>query len=166
MSAGVTASRDGLGFTGSAKQRWGVLVEDRLMDKLKFWVRILFSGFLVWVGVLHFITPRIFVDIMPPALSSYALSLVYISGLFEVLGGVGLLLPRTRRLAGWGVIALLIAVFPANIHMAINDVPFRGEHLSAAVRWGRLPFQFLFIAVAYWTSQESGQEGEGTGALR
>ena len=126
------------------------------MGNLRFWVRLLFAGLLVWVGVLHFISPQVFVDIMPPALSSYGLILVYISGLFEVLGGVGLLVPRTRRLAGWGIIALLIAVYPANIHMAINDVPFRGEQLSAAVRWGRLPFQFLFIAIAYWTSRESG----------
>ena len=125
------------------------------MGKLKFWVRLLFSGFLVFAGVLHFITPQTFVDIIPPALSSYGLSLVYISGVFEILGGVGLLVPRTRRLAGWGVIALLIAVFPANIYMAINDVPFRGEQISDGVRWGRLPVQFLFIAIAYWTSRES-----------
>lgn len=70
-------------------------------------------------GVTHFTNPEFFVAIMPPWLP-YHLEIVWISGGFEILGGLGLLLPRTRLLAGFGLIALTIAVTPANIHMAMN----------------------------------------------
>lgn len=123
------------------------------MQKLKNPIRWVFSIFLIWVGIQHFTDPQIFVDIMPPYLEAWDLELVHLSGVFEILGGVGLLVPRTRALAGVGVILLLLAVFPANIHMAINDVPFRGEHLHPLVRWGRLPFQLVFIWAAWWTSR-------------
>ena len=73
--------------------------------------------FFVAVGVTHFTHPAFFLKIMPPALPAH-LALVYLSGAFEILGGLGLLVPRTRRFAGWGLIALLIAVFPANLYMA------------------------------------------------
>ena len=58
--------------------------------------------------------------------------------------------PTLRTFAAWGLIALFIAVFPANLHMAINDVAIDGEHYSTLARYGRLPFQALFIAWAYW----------------
>jgi len=101
---------------------------------------------MVAVGVLHFVNPQPFLDIMPPWIP-WHLAMVYISGFFEIAGGVGLLIPQTRRAAAWGLIALYIAVFPANIHMAVNDVPMNGEHLPAVALWGRLPLQFLLI---YW----------------
>lgn len=104
---------------------------------------------MVFVGVLHFVRAEVFVGIVPPWLP-WPLALVYVSGVAEVLGGLGLLLPRTRHLAAWGLIALYIAVFPANLHMAINDVPLDGEHLPTAVLWLRLPMQLVFIAWAWW----------------
>jgi len=129
------------------------------MERIQIIVRWVFAIFMVGVGIQHFVDPQIFVDIMPPYLSDWSLELVYLSGVFEILGGVGLLIPRTRAMAGWGLILLLLAVFPANIHMAINDIPFRGEHLSPALRWGRLPFQLVFIGIAWWTSQSKPPKG-------
>ena len=123
------------------------------MEKLRTPLRWLFAFFLAGVGVQHFTDPQIFIDIMPPYLQAWDLELVYISGVFEILGGIGLLVPQTRKIAGVGIILLLLAVFPANIHMAINDVPFQGERLPPMVRWGRLPFQLVFIAIAWWTSR-------------
>ena len=75
----------------------------------------------VAVGVGHFTNPAPFVSIVPPYLPE-PLALVYISGFFEILGGIGLLIPQTRRAAGWGLLALLVAVYPANIHMLVNEV--------------------------------------------
>ena len=98
------------------------------------------------VGVLHFINPGPFLDIMPPYLP-WHLELVYISGFFEIAGGLGLLVPQTRKAAAWGLIALFIAVYPANIHLAVNDVPMNGQKVPAWIAWGRLPMQFVFI---YW----------------
>jgi uncharacterized membrane protein len=74
--------------------------------------------------------------------------LVYISGFFEVLFGLLLLFPGMRYVAGWGLILLLIAVFPANIYLALTN----GAALNTTplIAWGRLPFQFVFIAIAYW----------------
>jgi uncharacterized membrane protein len=71
--------------------------------------------------------------------------MVYISGAAEIAGGFGLLLPRVRRLAAWGLVALLIAVFPANIYMALDHVQITTNPLSPWVLWSRLPLQFLLI---------------------
>lgn len=98
------------------------------------------------VGVLHFTNPQPFLDIMPLYLP-YHLELVYISGFFEIVGSVGLLVPKTQHAAAWGLIALFIAVYPANIHLALNNPPMDGEIVPAWIRWGRLPVQFVFI---YW----------------
>lgn len=98
------------------------------------------------VGVLHFTNPQPFLDIMPPYLP-YHLELVYISGFFEIVGSIGLLVPMTQRAAAWGLIALFVAVYPANIHLAVNNPPMNGEIVPAWIRWGRLPVQFVFI---YW----------------
>jgi uncharacterized membrane protein len=111
--------------------------------------RILTALFFIAAGVAHFANPQPFVGIVPPFLPR-PLELVWISGVFEIAGGIGLLIPFLRRWAGIGLIALLIAVYPANIYMAINDVPFGDNHLPW---WGhliRLPFQFVLIALAFW----------------
>lgn len=103
-------------------------------------------------GVLHFVKPGIYEQIMPPWLPAHR-ELVYASGVAEVAGGAGLLHPRTRRLASWWLIATLVAIFPANVHMALNaedyDVPG-----GAAALWARLPLQLVFVAwvrAARWT---------------
>ena len=98
----------------------------------------------ILAGVLHFVRPRWYEAIMPPGLPAQR-ELVYASGVAEIVGGVGLLVPRTRNLASWWLVATLVAVFPANVHMALNpddyDVPGGKWALYA-----RLPVQLLFIA--------------------
>jgi uncharacterized membrane protein len=103
------------------------------------------AGFFVVAGLNHFRDPAIYLSIMPPYLP-WPRGLVLISGLAEALGGAGLLVPGLRRAAAWGLIALLVAVFPANIQMLIQG--FHG--LPAWVLWARLPFQVVFIAWIYW----------------
>ena len=76
---------------------------------------------MIAIGIAHFVDPEPFVRIVPSYLPA-ALWLVWISGAFEIAGGVGVLVPRTRRMASWGLIALYVAVFPANIHMAIHGI--------------------------------------------
>jgi uncharacterized membrane protein len=103
-------------------------------------------------GVAHFLRPAPFVAIMPPYLPSPRV-LVLVSGAFEILGGVGLLIPAIRRWAGVGLVALLLAVYPANIYMATNDIPIDGWHVPW---WGhaiRLPLQFVLIWLVWWVSQ-------------
>ena len=110
---------------------------------------IIMCIFYVGVGIKHFTNPMWFVKIVPPFLP-YKLSLVYISGFFEILFGIMLLFPITRYIAAWGLIMLLIAVFPANIYLAMTN----GAALNTTplIAWGRLPFQFVFIGIAYWHS--------------
>ena len=108
---------------------------------------VIMSIFYVSVGIKHFTNPSWFLMIVPPILP-YKLALVYISGFFEIVLGLLLLFPSFRYIAGWGLILLLIAVFPANIYLAQTN----GAALNTTplVAWGRLPFQFVFIAIAYW----------------
>ena len=73
------------------------------------------------------------------------------SGVFEVAGGIGVLIPRLRSLAGWGLVALLVAVFPANLHMALNPELF--SDASPFALYSRLPIQLLLIAWAYWATR-------------
>ncbi|MED5255787.1 MAG: hypothetical protein VX818_00915, partial [Candidatus Neomarinimicrobiota bacterium] len=110
---------------------------------------IIMSIFYVGIGIKHLTNPMWFVKIVPPILP-YKLSLVYISGFFEILFGIMLLFPYTRYIAAWGLIMLLIAVFPANIYLAMTN----GAALNTTplIAWGRLPFQFVFIGIAYWHS--------------
>jgi len=100
------------------------------------------------IGVLHFVRPEPFVQIVPPFLP-WPLGLVYISGVFEILGGLGLLIPKVRLWAAWGLIALLVAVFPANIYHAVANVPLAGEQASLAYHIIRLPMQLVLIAWLY-----------------
>ncbi|MGB7337781.1 MAG: DoxX family protein [Phototrophicaceae bacterium] len=101
----------------------------------------------IGAGVLHFISPKFYLAIMPPSLP-YHLELVYLSGLLEALGGVGVLIPKYRKWAGVGLMALMLAVYPANIYMAMNP-----EKFSGIPKWGlylRLPLQFVIIGLIYW----------------
>lgn len=125
----------------------------RILGKLELprsWVKalllILLSAFFVNVGVDHFINPEFYLAIMPAYLPLHS-EAVYISGFFEVLGGISVLIPRLRSAAGWGLVALLIAVFPANIHMALNADLF--PEISPTLLYIRLVLQFIFIYWAY-----------------
>ena len=114
---------------------------------LKVVLRYILGGFFVCVGILHFVVPDRFVRIMPPYLP-WPDELVAISGGFEILLGLLLLVARTATWAGWGLIALLIAVFPANLHMALHTELF--PEFPALALEIRLPFQAVLIAWAYW----------------
>ena len=115
---------------------------------------------MVAIGVLHFATPQPFVSIVPSFLPA-PLVLVLVSGLFEVLGGVGLLVPRpqVRRAASFGLVALYLSVFPANVNMALH--PELGQGLPLWSLWARLPFQVLFIAWALWVGRAPKDPGSG-----
>jgi len=103
------------------------------------------------IGILHFTSPEPFVRIVPAVLPA-PLVLVYLSGIAEIAGGIGILIPKLRRAAGFGLIALYVAVFPANINMALNQLQIGADPIPTWALWMRLPFQFVFIAWAYWVA--------------
>jgi uncharacterized membrane protein len=100
--------------------------------------------FYIAAGSLHFIKPAPYLGIMPPYIPWHG-AMVRVSGAFEILGGLGLLVPATRRAAAWGLVALLIAVFPANLYMAMHPVEAGAEAIAPVLRWGRLPLQAVLI---------------------
>ncbi len=106
--------------------------------------RALISLLFVAAGLNHFRSTALYVSIMPPYLP-FPLALVYISGLAEIAGGAGVAIPRTRRAAGWGLLALLLAVFPANISMATDNVVPAGYQIPSTLLWARLPLQFVLM---------------------
>lgn len=101
---------------------------------------LLFAG----AGVLHLVRPLPFIEIVPPFIPKAAW-MVFLSGLAEIAGGIGILLPQTRPVARWGLVALLVAVFPANVYMAVRHIEPGGAHIPAAFLWLRLPLQPLLI---------------------
>ena len=116
----------------------------------KLFTIYLMSVFYVYVGLKHFFDPTWFVRIMPPYLPLH-LELVYISGAFEILFGLMLPFKKFRRFASYSLILLLIAVFPANIYLAQTNGA--AMNIAPSVAWIRLPFQFIFIFIAYWHSK-------------
>ena len=124
-----------------------VSVSCRCMRKIKLILKYLFAVFFVLAGVNHFINTAFYLKIMPPFLPWHLL-LVYLSGVIEIVLGVLLIIPNFTRAAAWGLIALLIAIFPVNIHMAVNH-ELHPEY-SVTALWIRLPLQFVLIAWAYW----------------
>lgn len=122
------------------------------------------AGLYVIAGVLHFVVPELYVQIVPPMLP-YPLALVYLSGIAEIVLGLGFVHPRTRQVAAWGIIALLVAIFPANLYMATHGVVIEGApgaiaDPSTRGRWGRLPLQLVLIAWAYWYTEPFDGTGE------
>ena len=117
-----------------------------MKDAARWSVALLMVG----MGLLHFVRPKPFVRMMPKQLPA-PLLLVYVSGVFEIGFGIGLLFELTRQAAAYGLILLFIAVFPANINMAVNRVQLNpARPLPTWILWARLPLQFGFIALAYW----------------
>lgn len=95
-------------------------------------------------GVLHFVTPQFFLRIVPPWVPNAELA-VQASGALEIIGALGLLFARTRVAAGWGLIALLVAVFPANVYMLQQAIANGASGAAKAVLWARLPLQPVLI---------------------
>jgi len=112
------------------------------------------AAFYVFAGVMHFANPDFYLQLMPPWLP-WHLELVYVSGVAEIVLGLLVLPPATRRLAAWGIVALLVAVFPANLHVALNGIVLQGlpawmPEPTTTANWVRLPFQAVLVAWAWW----------------
>ena len=125
------------------------------MTTFKTLTRVVFGAAFVAAGLNHFRNPGFYVGIMPPYLP-WHLPLVYVSGIAEAVLGALLLFPKWTVMAAWGLIALLIAVFPANVHMAMHAELY--PSISPTALLIRLPIQGLLIAWAYWYARRSGRE--------
>ncbi|MEM6592236.1 MAG: DoxX family protein [Cyanobacteria bacterium P01_C01_bin.73] len=117
--------------------------------QFKPFLKLVLAVMMVTIGILHFVDPDPFVQIVPPFLPA-PLALVYISGALEIALGLILLIPQLQTWAAWGLIALFIAVFPANIYMAVANVQVNGLPNNPLLYWLRLPLQAVLIAWAYW----------------
>jgi uncharacterized membrane protein len=123
----------------------------RIVKELLCWPM---GAFYVAAGLWHFASPAFFVEIVPPHLP-WKSALVWISGAAEVVLGVAVVVPRTRRLAAWGIVALLFAVFPANVYMATYQVhpphaPAWMQGMTPMQLWLRLPLQGVLALWAWW----------------
>jgi uncharacterized membrane protein len=116
------------------------------MRTIKLILKYLLATFFVLAGINHFRDTDFYMRIMPPYLP-WQLFLVYLSGVFEIALGVLVITTRYRRVAAWGLIALLIGVFPANLHMAFN--PELYPEFSRTALWLRLPLQAVFVTWAF-----------------
>lgn len=111
--------------------------------------RLIIGGIFILAGLLHFIKPAMYIGIMPDYIPFHK-AMVYISGVAEILGGAGIMIPSYQKIAAWGLIILLIAVFPANIDMAWKGFKNHGLTLYTWILIGRLPLQFALIYWVHW----------------
>jgi uncharacterized membrane protein len=110
----------------------------------------LMAAFYIAAGVMHFVSPEAYRPMMPPYLPWHE-ALIFLSGVAELGLGIAVLFPALRPWAAWGIILLLIAIFPANVHIALHNVPVFGAAEGAGVwNWVRLPVQGLLILWAWW----------------
>ena len=131
-----------------------------MIRHIKLILKYILAVFFVLAGLNHFRNTEFYLSIMPPYLP-WHLILVYLSGFFEMAFGILLLIPRQEQMAAWGLIAL--AVFPANIHMAVNAELY--PQFSLAALWARLPLQAILIAWAYWYTRHDSERGKSRHAL-
>ncbi len=117
------------------------------MTSLKSILKYIMALLYIIAGANHFINTDFYLKIVPSFLPLHLL-LVYVSGFFEILLGLLILPPKFTKYAAWGLIILLIFIFPANINMAINPESY--PETSSIVLWLRLPVQFILIGWAYW----------------
>ena len=128
----------------------------KLILEKKRTFRIMLAVFMILAGLSHFFADGIYVKIYPPLLP-YPATMVYLTGVAEVLGGIGLLIPSLSQAAAWGFVILFIAVYPANINMALNNIHIDNIPDGMWFQAIRLPFQFVLIAWAWWLTRS--QEG-------
>lgn len=124
------------------------------MRVFKTVMKYLLAIFFILAGLNHFRSPEFYLNIMPPYLPWHG-PLHLLSGLLEILFGALLLVPKYSRVAAWGIIAVLILVFPANVHMAMH--PELYPEISPVALYVRLPIQGLFILWAWWFTRSSGE---------
>jgi uncharacterized membrane protein len=111
----------------------------------KIWMYVMGLGYIV-AGVNHFWHPDGYIKLVE-AFLPYPLAMIYISGAAELAGGLGLMIPATRRAAAWGLILLLLAIFPANVYQAIHHEQW--PDTPVWLLWARLPIQPILIFLAY-----------------
>jgi len=134
----------------------------RLLKRLLLW---LMGIFYVVGGINHFANTGFYMPMMPPYLP-WHLALIYLSGVAEIVLGIAVLVPSLRPLAAWGIILLLIAVFPANLHIALHNVPLGGRTEGLGIwNWVRLPLQAVLIAWAWWYTRAERSAAGGTRAV-
>ncbi|MEO9887742.1 MAG: hypothetical protein ABJR05_17075 [Balneola sp.] len=104
------------------------------------------------IGIYHFVNPTFFVKIVPDYIPNHK-AMVFWSGVAEVVGGIGIMIPQTKTYAGWGLILLLIAVFPANIDMFIKAYQKHGMTTYTWLTLLRLPLQFILIYWVFWAAE-------------
>jgi uncharacterized membrane protein len=113
-------------------------------------VRVALAIMFLFTGATHFSAMQHDYLAMVPEPLPKGLWVIYLTGLLEIVGAIGLLIPRLQRVAAIGLVILLVAIFPANVNAALNEIPFRGEPPTSL--WLRLPMQLLFIGTLWWTS--------------
>lgn len=114
--------------------------------------RVLLAAIMILAGISHFTMTGTYVQIVPDYLPA-AEAIVVLTGVLEILGGLGLLVPATRQIAAWGLIAFFIAVLPANLHQAMNNLQPPGLEMSETMLWVRLPLQLVPILWAWWMTR-------------
>ena len=102
----------------------------------------------ILIGIEHFREPQKFVDIVPKYMP-FALFLVYLTGVMEIVGGLGIIYPETREITGRLMVLFLLAIYPANFNMWINDIPYNGTRLTTQGHLVRLSIQILLIVAAF-----------------
>lgn len=117
-------------------------------------LRVLLATLFLFAGSVHLTNPALFLPIMPPWIPSH-LFCIEASGVFELLGGIGLLIParQAQFITGWGLVLLLVAVFPANIYMAAAHIQVHGFPPKSWMSWARLPLQPLLILAILWVTR-------------
>lgn len=124
------------------------------LKDLKNIARIATGLMFIFAGVSHFVIPDTFVKLMPPFIP-FHLAMVYISGVFEILGGVGLIVSRTKRAASYGLILLLLAVYPANIYVAWENIQLGGFMSHSFYQWLRVVLQIPLIFWVWWVGKNN-----------
>ena len=122
------------------------------MKRTALVLSVLIGLFMLWGGLFHFLKPAFYLPFVPDFLP-YRAALVLLSGAVEILLGIAVLFPRTRRLAGWGILALMVVFLPIHIWDVFRIHPAIGSHPAALLR---LPFQFLFILWSWFVAKYSG----------
>ena len=125
-----------------------------LLENFKPFTIYVMSIMYIFIGIRHFTDPQYFLDIVPPQLP-FKLFLVYFTGLIEVVGGVAILAPKTRKAGAYLLIFLLVSVFPANIYLYVSETPQSLLGISEADALIRMPFQIPLILLAYWHSKKN-----------
>lgn len=130
------------------------LNSSNIIENYKLFTVYVMSFMYVFIGIKHFTDPQYFLDIVPPQFP-FKLFIVYVTGLMEIIGGVAILIPKTRRAGAFLLIFLLLIVFPANIYLYISEAPQKALGISKMDALIRMPFQIPLIIIAYWHSKKN-----------